>query len=124
MIPSNSMKPVPYFRRASLLTLSVLFLSSFVSAQSWKAGAASTVITPDEPMWMAGYGGRDTPAVGKRTELYAKALVLEDASGNRGVILTMDLVGISRDFSLALTKEIEEKPVGRLGRKRYPSAWI
>ena len=24
----------------------------------WKAGTASTVITPEKPLWMAGYGGR------------------------------------------------------------------
>ncbi len=28
---------------------------------TWKAGVASVVVTPDEPMWMAGYAARDSP---------------------------------------------------------------
>lgn len=93
-----------------ILPLLLLFhLPAAASAdEPWKAGAASAVITPDQPMWMAGYGGRDKPATGKRTDLFAKALVLEDAEGNRGLILTMDLVGIGRSFSLSLTEALEE----------------
>jgi len=31
---------------------------------SWKAGTAKAVITPTEPLWMAGYAGRDHAARG------------------------------------------------------------
>ena len=34
----------------------------------WKAGTAKANITPDQPLWMAGYGGRDKPADGKVME--------------------------------------------------------
>ncbi len=44
----------------------------------WKAGVASTVITPDESMWMAGYAARTKPSEGKIHDLYAKVLALED----------------------------------------------
>jgi len=47
----------------------------------WKAGIATAVITPDEPMWMAGYAGRDKPSEGKIHDLYAKVLALQDAQG-------------------------------------------
>ena len=57
----------------------VMFCSSTWSAEGWKAGAARIPITPEKLMWMAGYGARDKPAEGKETELWAKALVLEDA---------------------------------------------
>ena len=63
---------------------------------SWRAGAATVVITPRQPLWMAGYSSRTRPAAGKLTELWAKALVLEDAVGQRGVLVTLDLVGIDR----------------------------
>lgn len=79
------------------------------AADEWKAGAATAIITPEQPMWMAGYGSRKTPATGKRTELYAKALVLEAADGNRGLVLSLDLVGIDRTFATSLTKELQEK---------------
>jgi hypothetical protein len=47
-------------------------------------------------MWMSGYGSRDRPADGKLTDLWAKALALEDGAGHRAVVLTLDLVGIDR----------------------------
>lgn len=71
----------------------------------WKAGAARAVITPDPPLWLAGYGGIRR-AEGKRHDLWVKALALEDDGGRRAVILTSDLVGLShgmcRRFCAAL----------------------
>lgn len=60
----------------------------------WKAAAASTKITPKEPMWMAGYASRTSPSEGVTQDLFAKVLVLEDGQGGRFVTLTMDLIGI------------------------------
>ena len=72
--------------RPILLTV-VLLVSGVtppvVRAADWKAGAAKAPITPPSLMWMAGYGSRDHIAEGKLTDLWAKALVLEDPSGNR-----------------------------------------
>jgi neutral ceramidase len=76
---------------------------------SWKAGAAKVVITPPNLMWMSGYGARTKPAEGKLHDLWAKALALEDAGGNRTVIITMDLVGIDRELSSAVCKELMSK---------------
>ena len=75
----------------------------------WQAGAAKRIVTPTEPMWMAGYGGRTAPSTGKLSELYAKALVLEDAQSQRGVILSLDLVGIDRVLALRIRRAIGEK---------------
>jgi neutral ceramidase len=60
----------------------------------WKAGAASQIFTPDEPMWLAGYAARTEPAKGKLSELRAKALALEDANDERLLILTVDLIAV------------------------------
>ena len=68
----------------------------------WKAGVARAVITPQEYMWMAGYAARDKPAEGKLHDLWAKALALEDAQGNRVLLITTDLIGFSRDLSLSI----------------------
>ncbi|MCB1065632.1 MAG: neutral/alkaline non-lysosomal ceramidase N-terminal domain-containing protein, partial [Verrucomicrobiae bacterium] len=74
----------------------------------WKAGAASVAITPSDPLWMAGYGGRKEPSDGtKLTELSAKALVLEDADGKRGLVISLDLVGIDREMSARICQQIE-----------------
>ena len=75
----------------------------------WKAGAASVKITPDKPMWMAGYAGRKTPSEGVEQDLFAKALVLEDATGKRQVFLTMDLIGIPADLRKAIEDAGREK---------------
>ncbi|HEY4312641.1 MAG TPA: neutral/alkaline non-lysosomal ceramidase N-terminal domain-containing protein [Pirellulales bacterium] len=76
---------------------------------AWKAGVAKTVITPERPMWMSGYSSRDHAAEGKLHDLWAKALVLEDATGGRAVLVTLDLVGIDRVLSLAIRGELETK---------------
>jgi neutral ceramidase len=94
----------------SLLTVLLLFaVTSSLRAEGWKAGAASVVITPSEPLWMAGYGSRTAPAEGKETDLFAKALVLEDASEKRGLVLTLDLVGIDRGFAGRVTDALAKQ---------------
>ncbi len=79
------------------------------ASSGWKAGAAKTVITPDKPLWMSGYASRDHGAEGKLIDLYAKAIVLEDPSGRRAVLVSLDLVGIDRDFSRNLCAQIEKQ---------------
>jgi neutral ceramidase len=74
----------------------------------WKAGAASIVITPSEPMWMAGYAARNKPSEGKIDDLHAKALSLEDEHGTRLVIVTVDLLGIPRQMRDWLAEHVKE----------------
>jgi neutral ceramidase len=76
---------------------------------AWKAGLAVQVITPERPMWMAGYANRNKPAEGKLTELYVKALALEDPHGGRLVLLTSDLVGIPRSLSEPVAEEVRKR---------------
>ncbi|MEZ6056197.1 MAG: neutral/alkaline non-lysosomal ceramidase N-terminal domain-containing protein [Planctomycetaceae bacterium] len=84
-----------------------LVVGSPVFADGWKAGAAAVVITPRVPMPMAGYASRGaTPADGTLTDLFAKALVIEDPQGNRGLLITLDLVGIEREFATSITAEL------------------
>jgi len=64
------------------------------TADEWSAGVSVAVITPKQPMMLAGFGSRTRPAEGKATELHAKALALRDARGSRFVIVTSDLIGI------------------------------
>ena len=73
-----------------LLTLA----TTLFAAPGYKAGTAAKVITPTEPLWMAGYASRNKPCEVKHHDLWVKALALEDAAGNRCVLLTSDLCGI------------------------------
>jgi len=77
--------------------------------QEWKAGIASTIITPEQSMWMAGYAARTKPSEGKVHDLYAKALALEDEQGTRLVIVTVDLLGITRPLRDWLQKQVNQR---------------
>ncbi len=74
----------------------------------WKAGAATAKITPTRPMPMSGYAGRkDNPAEGTEQDLFAKALAIEDAEGNRVVIVTTDLIGILASLREEVASKVE-----------------
>jgi hypothetical protein len=79
----------------------------------WQAGIARTVITPEEPLWLAGYGSR-RPSEGKRHDLWAKALALEDRNGRRAVLVTSDLVGLSQ----AMVERLVAASAERYGLER------
>lgn len=64
---------------------------------NWKAGAASTAITPGKLLWMAGYAARKKPAEGRVQDLYTKALALEDEEKSKLVFVTLDLIGVPQD---------------------------
>jgi len=93
----------------SALLAVVLCGGTPASAQSWKAGAAKASITPRSYMWMAGYAARTKPAEAKMTDLWAKALALEDGSGKPAVLVTLDLVGIDRGLSTGIRAELAKK---------------
>jgi hypothetical protein len=82
--------------------------SAFEDQKGWKAGVARVVITPPEYMWMAGYAARDKPADGKLHDLWLKALALEDAEGNKALLITSDIIGFSRDLSQSICRKLSE----------------
>ena len=99
-----------------LVLLSCSFLLSVATGwaeeRPWRAGAARVNITPAQFMPMSGYASRGVKhADGKLTDLWAKAVVLEDAAGRRAVLITYDLIGIdrglSRDICAALAEEFQ-----------------
>ncbi|MEX2402896.1 MAG: neutral/alkaline non-lysosomal ceramidase N-terminal domain-containing protein [Balneolales bacterium] len=77
------------------------------NAMEWKAGVAEVVITPEQPMWMAGYGNRDHPSEGKLHDVRAKALAFEDAEGKQAVMITSDLLGLPKAMSDRIRDQIE-----------------
>ncbi len=94
-----------------LLLAAVCFMQAQgqLVADSWKAGVAKVDITPEKFMWMSGYASRNKPAQAKLHSLWAKALVLEDAKKNRALLVTLDLVGISRELASNVCKSAGEK---------------
>ena len=51
----------------------------------------------------------DRPADGKLTELWAKAIAIEDQAGNRVVLVTLDLVGIDRETAGEIQSIVSER---------------
>jgi hypothetical protein len=75
----------------------------------WKGGTAKAVITPKEPLWMAGYASRTSPASGTLHELFVRVLALEDAQGHRAVLVSTDLLGIPRSISENVVQALATK---------------
>jgi hypothetical protein len=96
-----------------LLVTITLFITSLLPAfgqnQSWKAGVARVVITPENPMWMAGFAVRNKPSEGKLHDLWAKALALEDADGKRAVLITTDLLGLPKNMSDEIRQKLNDQ---------------
>jgi len=100
----------PLLALTSLLLISNLsFAAPAEAPYSWKASAVSSVITPDKPMWMAGYASRKGPFEEIRQDLHTKTLAIEDADGQRLVIVTLDLVGVPRSLRDAIEKHTTDK---------------
>ena len=92
----------------SLVIVSALATQRSVgAAEGSRAGTARVVITPKQPTWMAGYGNRTKPSEGAVHDLWAKALVLEDASGRKAALVTLDICGIGRELSLKIRARLK-----------------
>jgi neutral ceramidase len=76
---------------------------------NWKAGVASIDITPQESIWLAGYGNRTKPSEGVLQRIHAKALVLEDETGSRTVLITSDLLGFVKEVSDPIAARVLKK---------------
>ena len=95
----------------SLLVLSLLAAAVPLFAQDadWKVGLARLKITPEQPVFMAGYASRDRPFASVHDDLYAKALVLVDQQGTRAALVTTDLIGLTAAIADPIRQRIEEQ---------------
>lgn len=91
---------MPVVTMRSLSALVLVFFTGIAQADEsgWLAGTAKSVITPEQPIWMAGYGGRDHPAEGALHDLCIRVLALKDRSGHVGIVLSSDTLGIPQSI--------------------------
>lgn len=80
-----------------------------MSANELSAGIACIDITPSEPIWLHGWGNRKQPSSGVSQRLFAKALAVENADGERFVWVGTDMLGFSRKMIDALNARAMEK---------------
>ena len=93
---------------AVLAALAPLTLGAQQSPTEWKVGLASVKITPAEPIMMAGYASRKTPSEGVETDLFAKAMTLEDAEGHKALLVTADIIGFPGDISESIAARLKQ----------------
>jgi hypothetical protein len=95
--------------RLNLVPLSLLSVSALLAAAEFKAGAARVSITPEGPIWLSGYANRTHPSDGVLNDLWAKALAIEDAKGERVLIVTTDLIGLPRVISDEVAARLQKQ---------------
>lgn len=99
--------------RASLIVAFVGFSVAPLPAQTrvetWKVGVATRTLTPQAPIWMAGYANRTSPSTGTDLDLFAKALAIQDAGEQRVVIVTLDLIAVPRSLRVHVERECDAR---------------
>jgi len=85
----------------------LLILLEPVSGQ-FNIGVARKSITPETPVWLTGYASRTEPSTEVLHDLWAKALVIEDNKKSKIIIVTTDILGLSRDISQEVIRRIKE----------------
>jgi len=83
---------------------------------TWHVGLARRVITPETPVWLAGYGTKRVPD-GKIHDLWVKVLALEAPDGKRVVLATTDHMGMSKTIYERLYARLHER--FQLGRSEF-----
>lgn len=90
------------------LVVAIACTNGDAMAAEWKAGVARAVITPETPVWLAGYGTKRAPE-GKIHDLWMKALALDDGEGNRVVMITSDFQGVPKIMSDRVFAQLAQK---------------
>lgn len=95
------------------LLLALVFTVSLGAAE-FRAGTAAVRITPELPFWLTGFAARTKPADKVTLDIYAKALALDDGHGGRVVLITADLLGLTRE----ITSEVAGRLAAQHGLRR------
>lgn len=72
----------------------VLLVGACADEAAWQVGAAKVAITPDRPVWLAGYS-RDSKSDGVHDDIWARAMAIDNGSATV-LILAVDLIGLMR----------------------------
>jgi hypothetical protein len=91
------------------IVLAALLPPLTAAAGGMRAGVGRVDITPDGPIWMSGYASRKHASTGVLQRLWAKALAIEDAKGNRVLIVTTDLIGLPRAITDPVSARLEKQ---------------
>ena len=77
----------------------------------FQVGFGRKKITPEESLWMSGYAGRGQGSSGVMDDLYVQAMAVRDRSGNRALLLRVD-VCVLRDATVTQICELIKMRTG------------
>jgi Neutral/alkaline non-lysosomal ceramidase, N-terminal len=97
------------FPRSLCFLLIACFLSTSAPAEGFRAGAAKRDITPANPIYLSGYASRNKPSEGVDQPIFVRALALEDSQGTKGILVTLELVGITKDFTESVADRVKRE---------------
>jgi hypothetical protein len=103
------------FSAAFLICFFEVFLAASASPRAAEAiamlqvGLAARDVTPELPIWLAGYAARKRAADKIDHPLLVQALALKSADGARFVLVSLDNCEVSHAFTAPVVKEIEGK---------------
>jgi hypothetical protein len=92
-------------KRAFVLLLISGCASPGTHENSLRVGTARAKITPAEPVMLAGYASRNKPSEGVAADLWARALAIDDGTGEKKVLVTADIIGFGPVISRAIKGE-------------------
>lgn len=91
----------------AMLSNDVVAINSNKSS-SWQAGVGRRVITPQKPVWLAGFGFK-REAEGKIHDIWVKALAIKDKKGKKAVLVTSDNQGMSRTIYDVIFEQLQQR---------------
>jgi neutral ceramidase len=80
--------------------------SGAMHAQDFRLGAAKRDITPTEPIRLSGYASRTKPSEGVDQPIFARVLAIEDSTGAKNVLVTVELLGVTRGFTESIADRV------------------
>ncbi|CAM4115449.1 hypothetical protein EWU23_03455 [Cytophagaceae bacterium 50C-KIRBA] len=92
-----------------LLILVISMLCWEALGQEMLVGFAKKNITPSSPIWLTGYASRTQPATGVVHHLWAKAVYLESSPNEKALIVSTDLLGLSREVTQGIVQQLQLK---------------
>src|SRR5207249_3932930 len=94
---------------ASIMAEAGLPFASAADVSSLDVGIAIRDVTPEGPIWLAGYAARKKPADKIDQPLLVQALALKNISGERLVFVSLDNCEVSHDFTAPVVRQNEEQ---------------
>lgn len=91
-----------------IIILLLTLVGGEICGQEMLVGFAKKNITPNPPIWLSGYASRTTPATGVVHNLWAKAVYLESSPKEKALIISTDLLGLSREVSQGIVQQLQE----------------